>query len=258
MIIDVNLHLSRYPTRRLPADEPARLIDLLKKHDVARGWACSFDALLHKDISSVNRRIAQECAASGDRLLPVGAINPVLPGWQEDLRRCQEDHHMRVIRLHPNYHDYKLDDPLLEQVLAEATGRKMIVQISLNMEDDRTHHRMLRVPPLVITPLPKLLAKYPGARLMLLNNRVPLTKPLADQFRKAGECYFDIAMTESVENVARQVEAIGPDRVVFGSHAPFYVLESAMLKIRESAFPSDVANQVLSGNALKLLPEKIS
>ena len=254
ILTDVNVYLSRYPFRRLPLDEPDKLAAKLRALHVTQAWVGSFDALLHRDLEGVNARLAADCRRFGDGLfLPFGAINPLLPDWEEDLRRCHETHQFRGVRLHPNYHGYKLDDPAFAQLLAQAAARNLIVQIVDHVEDERTHHPLLRVPPVDLSPLPKLLPQFHGVKLVLLNTlRTARGEPLASLTRFPN-VHLDIAALEGVGGIGNVLDRFPADRLLFGSHAPFFYPESAVQKLIESAIGGDVLEQVSHQNAAALL-----
>jgi predicted TIM-barrel fold metal-dependent hydrolase len=252
--IDVNVHLSRWPFRRLPLDEPPALVAKLRSLGVKQAWAASFDALLHRDVASVNARLAEQCRANGDgSLLPFGTVNPKLPDWEEDLRRCRDVHRMPGVRLYPNYHGYKLDDPLFARLLDRASKAGLLVQIAVSMEDERTQHPLVRVPPVDCAPLVDLLAGLPAARVMLLNAvRGPRAGPASLLARTPGVS-FDIATLETTGGVATLLGHLPAERIVFGTHAPFNYPEAAVLKMTESSLEESVSKQISSGNASRLL-----
>ena len=259
MIIDTNVHLSRWPFRRLAGDEPAELVAKLRKHNVTQAWAGSFDGILHKDIAGVNARLANDCRTFGQGILiPFGSINLKLPDWREDLRRCHEVHKMLGIRLHPNYHGYDLTDPALVGLLKEATARRLIVQLALCMEDVRTQHPLARVPPVDVAPLAELVRSVPGVRLVVLNCTPIIRLEQLRPVSSAGEVYFDFSMVEGIGGVARLVERVSLERAVFGSNYPLFYFESALLKVQESGLGEVQKKALLEENARRLIARAAS
>lgn len=253
MITDTNVDLSRWPFRRLAGDDTAGLVARLRKRGVSQAWAGSFEGLLHRDIGGVNARLMEECRTDGkDFLLPFGSVNPKLPGWEEDLRRCAEDYKMPGIRLHPNYHGYGLTDPVFGALLKAAVAQRLIVQLALSMEDIRTQHPLMRVPPVDVAPLNGLIEKEP-VRLVLLNWAPSIRGPRLKTLVESGKVWVDISTVESVEGVARLLEFLPLERVLFGSHFPFFTFDAALLKMTEAGFSEEERKAIFEGNAARVL-----
>ncbi len=254
-INDVNVNLSRWPFRRLPQDDPSRLVSKLREHHVRRAWAGSFDAILHKDIAGANARLARDCRELGRGILiPFGAINPTLPDWEEDLRRCHEEHKMPGVRLYPNYHGCKLDDPVFSRLLRAATERGLIVQLAVMMEDKRTQHPLLQIPAVDLAPLAAVVNQIEKLRLVLLNSFQPLNLEMTSKLAETGKVYFDIATLEGLGVIENLLKNIPARSLLFGSNAPLFYFESAVLKLKESFLNEEAKRFISSENALKILP----
>lgn len=252
-LIDVNVYTGHWPFRRVPGDEPGALVAKLREQNVIQAWTGSFDGLFHRDMAAVNERLTRVCREHGGGLLiPFGSVNPALPDWEDDLRRCHEVHGMEGIRLHPNYHGYKLDDPKFARLLAVATERKLIVQLAISMEDERTQSPLMLVPHVDAAPLVALVKSLPALRLVLLNTFRGVAIPKVAELIAAGQVYTDIAMLEGVGGVSRLIEQTVAERILFGSHFPFFHHESATLKLRESPLAQPHLNAVARENAEKL------
>jgi predicted TIM-barrel fold metal-dependent hydrolase len=253
-LVDVNVTLSRWPLRRLRFDDTPSLVAMLRSHGVRQAWAGSFDALLHKDLAAANAGLADECRRHGRSLLrPFGSVNPKSLDWQEDLRRCADLHHMHGIRLYPNYHGYDLTDPDFARLLKLATEHRLLVQIALLMEDERMMHPRLRVPPVDVAALSALVRQTPGMRLVLLNALGQLKGQPLRELVAAGEVYVEISMLEGVGGIANLLGDVPLNRVLFGSHAPLFYFESALLKLRESPLTPEQSHAIQRGNAAALV-----
>ena len=250
MIVDVNVNLSRWPFRRLAFDQTARLVAKLRENQVTEAWAGSFDGLLHRDVAAVNTRLAAECRKfDGILLRPVVTVNPMLPDWQEDLRRCHEELGMHAIRINPNYHAYQLDDAACDELFRSAGERGMIIQLALKMEDVRTHHPLMQVPTVDAEPLAALVGKHPDVRLIIMNDYGTIRGDAAARLADTGQVYFEISHVEQVGGLEKFVKQVPFERVLFGSHFPFFNLEASLFKFRESQLGGFMVAAIQSGNA---------
>jgi len=250
-IIDTNLSLFQWPFRRLPLDGTALLIRKMRALGITQGWAGSLEAILHRDLSSVNGRLAAECAKYPE-LTPIGSINPTLPDWRGDLSRCFREHKMPGIRLYPGYHGYTLADRTFAQLLEQVTKTGLFIQIAVAMEDPRTQHSRMRVQDMDLALLPRLMRDHPGARVQLLNLRP--RRAQIDSLSKIPGVYLDTARVEGTDGVPTLLEKMPRGRVLFGTQAPLLIPEAALIRTHESnRLDGKDLRLLLAGNAQTLL-----
>ena len=246
-IVDTNVSLFHWPFRRLPLDEVELLVANYQRLGIKQAWAGTFEGVLHRDVASANQRLTDACLKHSE-LVPIGSVNPELPGWEEDLRRCHQKHSMPGIRLHPNYHGYSLDDPRFEQLLKLATAAELFVQIAATVEDTRTQHPQLRVPDVDLVPLADVVRRVPEARVQLLNYRP--RGAAFEQLVKTTDVMFDTARVDGTDGIPKLVNSLPAGRVLFGTHAPFLIPEAALIRVHESGRLDDSAlRAVYAGNA---------
>src|SRR5207249_10508645 len=101
--------------------------------------------------------------------------------------------------------------------------------------------------PVETAPLADLVRQTPGLRLVLLNTLRTLSgKPLHDLIA-AGEVYVEISMLEGIGGIANLLSQLPEQRVLFGSHAPLFYFESALLKLKESPLSQEQLRAIRAG-----------
>jgi predicted TIM-barrel fold metal-dependent hydrolase len=261
-IIDTNVNLFDWPFRALKYRDTKALVAKLRNHRVIEAWAGSFEALLSKDMSGVNTRLAEECRTQAPGfLIPFGSVNLAWPDWEEDVRRCQEIHRMPGLRIYPGYQPFDISHPAMETLVKMTAERNLILQVVFGMEDPRVHHPIINVGPVTFRPLLKAIEGTPNAKIELLHFPGSPEEDLS-VFMTKPNTFLDISRLEGNGAVGRMIGTItglpsarAPiDRIVFGSHVPFFPVETAILKLIESPLDGQQLQAVMQSNARRLLP----
>lgn len=266
-IIDTNVNLFDWPFRALKYRDTKALVAKLKKHRIIEAWAGSFEALLSKDMNGVNTRLADECRTKAPGfLIPFGSVNLAWPDWEEDVRRCHEVHKMPGLRIYPGYQPFDLDHPAMESLVKMTAERGLILQVVFGMEDPRVHHPIIIVGPVTLAPLAKAVVSTPKAKVQLLHFAGPAKSDSSEglalsRAMSQSNTVIDISRLEGNGAVGRMIGSITGlpsarvpvERIVFGSHAPFFPVETALLKLIESPLDTRQLHAIMQGNARRLL-----
>ena len=262
-IIDTNVNLFNWPFRALKYRDTKALVAKLRKHRVIEAWAGSFEALLSKDMSGVNTRLADECRTQGPGfLIPFGSVNLAWPDWGDDVRRCHEIHQMPGLRIYPGYQPFDLGHPAMESLVKMTAERGLILQVVFGMEDPRVHHPVINVGPVTFAPLLKAVQNTPNAKVELLHFSGSSQGEDLSQFMTKANAVMDISRLEGNGAIGRMIGSITGlsssrvpvERIVFGSHAPYFPVETGILKLIESPLEVQQLHAIMQGNARRLLP----
>jgi predicted TIM-barrel fold metal-dependent hydrolase len=262
-IVDTNINLFQWPFRRLKYSDTTTLVAKLRRHRVIEAWAGSFEALLHKDINGVNERLAAECRERGDGLLrPFGTVNLAWSDWEEDVRRCHEVFRMPGVRIYPGYQPFDFAHADFRRLLAAARERGLLLQIAFGMEDPRVHHPALSLMPITVAPLIEALKAEPQARVQLLHFSGNVQGTDLRQLMSQTSATIEFSRWEGNGAIGRMIGTapnspaarVPVERVLFGSHAPYFPLETAILKLIESPANAAQLHAMIQGNARRLLP----
>jgi hypothetical protein len=171
---------------------------------------------------------------------------------------------MPGLRIYPGYQPFDLGHPDMERLVKMTSERGLILQVVFGMEDPRVHHPIINVEPVTFGPLVKTLQATPNAKVQLLH--FPGSAPAGDlgQFMARPDTAMDISRLEGNGAIGRMIGSIAGlpsarvpvERLVFGSHAPYFPVETAILKLVESPLDAQQLQAIMYGNARRLFPRE--
>jgi predicted TIM-barrel fold metal-dependent hydrolase len=250
MIVDFCAYLGHWPMYQLPATGAADLVRIMDRCGIDLAFVSLVDGIFLLDPDEANARLASLVEGTRDRLLPVGTLNPSLPGWWNDLDVGIEQHGLCGFRLFPNYHAYELDSVGLTQLAQELARRRLPLFLACYVDEERFQHPAVRAKPLTIPGIVQLLRVSPETTAIL--NNVSCDEALAllrTPDLDLENVFLDInAMDKPWNGLEELLRAAGSDRLVYGSQAPFLYPEAPLALLTQSGIPAHQQAKVLQSN----------
>jgi len=252
MIFDVNTWLGRWPFQQLDADTPARLKKKLVKAGIGACCVSQADAVLVSDPDIWNQRLFA-AVAKDPFFVPVPVFNPCLYPWERILAGYQKQG-IKAVRFLPGYHSYGFSDTRCVHAVARVRKLGMLPLIQIRLEDERTHHLLMQVKPPAIEEAVVLANKITGP-IVFLCGYLNEVNQLGEKTQNACS---DFSFCEKLNTLAVMAHSIPWQRILFGSHAPFFYPEAAMLKFSHAELGKKELAAIAGKNLSKMLEISLS
>jgi predicted TIM-barrel fold metal-dependent hydrolase len=253
MTIDANAYLGAWPFRRLSLTTPEALLRKMDALGIEQAVVSRLENVFYKNVLAGNRDLHALTRPHAGRFIPAATINPGFPGWEDDLRLAVEELGMRVVRLHPNYHRYHPLQPECVELLVRARELRLVVLLTLCLEDPRLHHWLAPVPDVEVAEVAETVNAFPDVTFLVTT---ATSRQLTDLWRRVdepGNLYLENSRVQGpIGDVAKLVQQTDAGHVLFGTNAPLYHPKSAKLSIEEVDLDAATKAQIFAGNARRL------
>ena len=248
-LIDIHTHIGRLPGVLGEVFTASDLLYIAEREGARFMLASSATATTVSQAAGTREAIAM-VKEHGDRLGAMLWINPHDPEWRADVALAAE-HGFRGIKIHPLLDHYAVEPGALDEIFAVA----------------RTHHWPILThvdhdgSPTAASAYAPLIRAYPDVVLILAHLRLEAI-PLA---KRHDNVFVDTTYVDPVR-VELGVDALGPDKILFGSDAcegfavghpvarqrPLRSYASLIEGLRERGISETALEKILYRNASRL------
>lgn len=248
-LIDTSVFCGGWPFRRLHDATPGELKPRLQALGVTEAWIAPFEGMLYQDPMQANEVLAKTLNRD-PFFVQAGVVDVSQATWRQDARACIKDLSCGILKLFPQYHRYALNDPRVDQLCGWAADEGIAVCMQLRMQDERGQHPLVKVPGVPSEELAALALRCPRTKFLACAGYLRDLKIL----REHNNVWAETSYVETGNALKDAVDAMGGERLVFGSHSPLFYAGASAAKLNVDA--KDVSGAVLqavsSGNAAAL------
>jgi predicted TIM-barrel fold metal-dependent hydrolase len=252
VLIDANCMIGSYPFRDLPYHQVGTLLRKMDELGVERAAVSAVEAVFYRNVQTANDELFRVAAAHPDRFWPVAVVNPVLPGWEDDLAPCL-DLGAAAVRLHPNYHGYSPVDRLALDLVAQASEAGRPIVVSVGIEDVRHQHPIFHVAYVPTADVAMLINYLPDATYLIAGATFGECNAIEGQLARPENVHYELSRVQGpIRDIDLLHGRMGATRLLYGSNLPLHVPETAKLSIDKAEIPEADKELIRHGNARRL------
>ena len=248
-LIDINVSYGAWPFQRFRHTTLTELRGLLRAEGIETAFVSHLGGVFHPDPDPFNLELIEQ-SGRVDGVVPIPVINPAFPGWQERLESYRTMIDVRAVKLHPNYHRYRLDSEetgALVEYLGEAD---IPIFLQMRMEDERMRYAGLDVVGLSVDDVVSFHTSNPDVSLVCLNAYLPEARRIG---REAPGVYVDTAFAEWMFTMELLLEDLSSERILLGTHSPFLYTRAGVDKLLKAPIEETLKKRIAFDNAEALL-----
>ncbi len=180
-----------------------------------------------------------------------GSIHPEDPDWREVLDFIAGNG-LPGIKLHPEYQQFRLDDPRFYPIWERCQDLGLIVLSHAGWDPAFP-------PPYRTDPehLAAFCGRFPGLKLVLAHLGSLRMWDAVGQYLAGLPVWFDTAMIDAVhlppDRLLRIIRTHGAGRILFGSDSPWCGARQVLELLRSLPLKAEEWSAITGGNALRLL-----
>lgn len=249
LYFDSNTWTGRWPFSFADAHTPRSLAAHLARHGIARALVSPLDAVFAPAPQPANRALLT--STRGIRaLVPTPVLNPALADWREDLAEIAADARVRAVRLLPNYHDYQLDHPAVDELIAALRKRRLRLIVQMQLIDHRHEYHAMTLKPVPADDLAALLKRHRPLPVLASGLMRPDLLRLAP---KHPNLLADLSFAEWHDTLEHLRAKVPSRQLAFASHTPLLLTAAARAKIDTSTLSAPQRTAIATTNLQRFL-----
>jgi uncharacterized protein len=231
-IVDAHMHVGEFPLFdvRMDGTQLAATFD---------HYAIDAGMVFHPDNQYVREVVEAVEGAYG-----LVWANPHREGFVEEALELFEHPRFLGVKLHPLLDAYHPNDPAIHPLVEALIERDMPALIHCG-------HPIFTLP----WSIEELAVEYPAAKLILGHmghGNIIYINGAIDVAERNANVYLETSGMPMHTKIAEAVRRVGPDKVMFGSDAPFHEIGVEVRKVQVSGLSPELVDRVLQKSARKL------
>jgi len=242
-VIDAHAHLGRCPDIHAAHGDAEGMLASMDRIGIRTACLSSFQAL-GGDYRRGNEAVADAIRCYPGRFMGYGVVNPNYPDdIEREISRCLDDLGLFAVKLHPTYHGMPPDAPAYHRVYTSMQVRRGVI-LSHTFGDPGT--------------LERLAAGYPDVTFIEAHTAATYTPRVAESYAVVmaarSNIYLDMCLSRVYYgDLKRWVDAVGADRLLFGTDVPFNDNAHQIGRVTHAAISEADKRAILGGNMMRIV-----
>jgi len=247
MRMDINAFFGHWPYWPLPQTGGEDSLSLMDRFGIDRAAITSLRGL-HGDWRQANAETLALTASHPDRLTPIATMSPMNGGGAGPLRELVAKG-FRGIRLYPLLlQGYNLRSPFAGEIA--ATAGELAVPVIIPTRP-MMNFRFATMP---IDEIAALADRHPKTAFILSGpNYLSEFQAAIEALTRCPNMLVEISCMQGFGAVAKMAEAVGADRVLFGTGLPLHYPACNVAKLDHVDLSNQQRAAISSGNAMRCL-----